>query len=450
MTRHPASFRDPSGYLFTHDGTLYRAIQPSYQEHYEHLVSSGLMATLEGKKLLVLSQEIEPAADMPEAWKIIQPEPLPFISYPYEWCFHQLKQAALHTLKVQELAMEHGMTLKDASAYNIQFVGANPVFIDHLSFEVLEAGKPWAAYRQFCEHFLGPLALMHYKGTHLLPMLQAWPDGLPLSMVAELLPGKSRLKSGLLMHVHMHQKAAQGAEVGKAESSRRLKSSALGNLIRNLAETVESLSWSATASHWQEYIGGLAAENYLEPKEQAVQDALRSIDPQSALVLGANTGHFAKMCAAADVYTVALESDATCVQEMSSANNAPNLLPLVMGLDAPSPALGFDHRERMSLEERGPADVVMALALIHHLCIGRNIPLPQLAQWLARLGNSLLVEWVPKSDERTKWLLANRADVFEHYTEADFQAAFEAHFTLESRTELGTSGRILYHFTRTA
>ena len=129
---------------------------------------------------------------------------------------------------------------------------------------------------------------------------------------------------------------------------------------------------------------------------------------------------------------------------------AENLLPVLMDLAAPSPALGFDHRERMSLEQRGPADVVMALALIHHLCIGRNIPLPQLAQWLARLGKSLLIEWVPKSDERTQWLLANREDVFEHYNQEAFETAFGQHFNQRSKAELGTSGRILYHFTRTA
>lgn len=447
MKQHSASFRDPSGYLFTHRNVLFRAVNPSYQKHYEHFVGSGLKAKLDERELLIPFEDFAREDGMPEAWKILRPQPVPFISYPYEWSFHQLKAAALLTLNIQEQAMQHGMTLKDANAYNVQFIGARPVFIDHLSFELLPEGKPWVAYRQFCEHFLAPLALMHYSTDHLLPMLQGWPDGLPLGVAVSLLPRKSRFKAGLLMHLHLHHKTTKKAEeVGATPQEQSLKAGGLINIVRNLRETVEALEWTPAASHWTEYMAGLPASAYVEPKEQAVTAVLEAFRPYSAVVLGANTGHFAQLAVSTGAYTIALESDAACVQQLCLTNQHRLLLPLVMDLAHPTPALGFAHTERMSLGDRGPADMVLALALIHHLAIGRNIPLPRLAEWMATLGKRLLVEWIPKTDERVQWLLAAREDIFEQYSQSVFEAAFSEYFELEQRSELGSSGRVLYQY----
>lgn len=443
MTRHPASFRDPAGYLFRENGQLLRAVQETYKPHFQKLIDSGLKAQLEQTGAMLPFEEFQANA---KEWKVLRPQPLPFVSYPYEWSFTQLKQAALHTLHVQQAAMQCGMTLKDATAYNIQFLGNRPVFIDHLSFECLQPGKPWVAYRQFCEHFLAPLALMHYSKAHLLPMLQAWPDGLPLAVSVNLLPSKSRLKPGLAMHLHLHHKTAEKAvQPGAKPAEKLLKANALENLVQHLADTVNGLSWKPQATHWASYTDGLK-DSYIQRKEQEVQRIASTVQPATALVLGANTGHFANLVAQSGAFTVALESDATCVEQLVQQNKHANLLPLVMDLAAPSPALGFNHAERNSLAQRTHADLVLALALIHHLAIARNIPLPQLAEWMATLGKELLIEWVPKEDERTQWLLANRSDVFQHYNRQAFEAAFSAHFSMESQAELADSGRVLYHF----
>ena len=162
--RLAASFRDPSGYLFTRDGTLYRQINQTYRDNYQTLMDSGLYDQLISEQLLIPHEEVavEPA-EPSSAFKVIRPEPLQFLSYPYERCFSQLKDTALTTLTIQKRALNHGMSLKDCSSYNIQFHHGRPVFIDTLSFEIYREGEPWVAYRQFCQHFLAPLALIAHR-----------------------------------------------------------------------------------------------------------------------------------------------------------------------------------------------------------------------------------------------------------------------------------------------
>ena len=201
---HPASFRDPGGFLFVEGGVLYRQVNSVYKDDYDLLLRSGLYKTLTDAGLLVSHEEV--STDPPDpriAYKIIRPEPIPFISYPYEWCFSQLKDAALATLEIQRQALAHGLSLKDASAYNVQFLDGKPVLIDTLSFEKLRL-KPWVAYRQFCQHFLGPLLLMGLKDSRLGQLSRIFLDGVPLDLTSRLLPRRTRLRPGILMHIHLH------------------------------------------------------------------------------------------------------------------------------------------------------------------------------------------------------------------------------------------------------
>src|SRR6185436_4959816 len=184
-----ASFRDPSGFLFSRGGILYRQVNRAYQKEYARLMESGLYEKLVKAGLLIPHVEVDqPPAVEVDALKVIQPDRVPFISYPYEWSFGQLKSAALATLSIQKRALKMGMSLKDASAYNIQFVHGKATLIDTLSFEVYEEGEPWVAYRQFCQHFLAPLALMALKDVRLNQLLRVYIDGVPLDLVSELLP----------------------------------------------------------------------------------------------------------------------------------------------------------------------------------------------------------------------------------------------------------------------
>ncbi len=453
---HAASFRDPSGFLFTREGVLYRQVNQSYAEDYRLLIESGLYAALVKAGLMVRHEEVtQPPADPTQAMCVLQPERLPFISYPYEWCFGQLKDAALATLTIQKKALEKGLSLKDASAYNIQFRNARPLLIDTLSFERYVEGQPWTAYRQFCQHFLAPLALMAYTDVRLGQLLRLYIDGVPLDLASRLLPWHTRFNFGLMTHLHLHASAQRryaDRQVQRQSVARRVSKTALLGLVESLENTVRQLQWKAGGTEWGDYYD---ATNYsqaaFEDKRQTIATWIEAIAPQTCWDLGGNTGVFSRLASERNAFTVSFDIDPTAVEQnyrRCRKDKTPRLLPLVMDLTNPSPAQGWDHAERESLAERGPADLVMALALVHHLAIANNVPLPRLAQSFARLGKTLIVEFVPKSDSQVQRLLASRVDIFPDYTPEGFEAAFAPLFELRQRHAVHDSQRLLYWFER--
>jgi len=447
-----ASFRDPSGFLFTHQGVLYRQINQSYQANYDCLMESGLYEKLVKKGLLVPHSEVnQPPAQPDTAYKVIQPERLDFISYPYEWCFSQLKDAALLTLRIQKLALEAGMSLKDSSAYNIQFRDGKPVLIDTLSFEVYPQGQPWVAYRQFCQHFLAPLALMAYTDVRLSQLLRVYIDGVPLDLAAGLLPGRTRLNLGLLTHIHTHaaaQKRYAGREISKEQIKRTVSKTALLGLIESLKSTVRKLTWKPVGTDWADYYQDT---NYSEQARQhklsLVGAFIERIQPKSLWDLGANLGLYSRLASQRGIPTIAFDIDPGAVEQnylQVKEEKESNLLPLVLDLTNPSPDLGWDNRERLSLVGRGTPEAVMALALVHHLAIANNVPLPMLAEYFSRLGRYLIVEFVPKSDSQVKRLLATREDIFPDYAFEPFEAIFGERFKILAAEQIEDSERKLY------
>jgi hypothetical protein len=455
MTDHrrvAGSFRDPSGFLFTRDGVLYRQINRSYRTDYDRLVNSGLCQRLVDMGLLVPHQEVEiRPAEPHSAYKVIRPEVIRFISYPYEWSFSQLRDAALTSLTIQKYAVAHGMSLKDCSAYNIQFHYGRPILIDTLSFETLQAGQPWVAYRQFCQHFLAPLALMAYRDVRLGQLLRIHIDGLPLDLVSKLLPVRTWLVFSLLSHIHLHaaaQRRYAGREVGKDTTTRQLGQTALLGLIDSLESAVRRLYPRPTRGGWADY-GSL--HNYppqgIEHKKRLVSEYLDRIRPDSVWDLGANTGSFSRLASGRGIPTVAFDADPTAVDEnylTCVRERETNLLPLVLDLTNPSPGLGWQHHERMSLQERGPAGAVLALALIHHLAIANNVPLPDLARFFSQLTSWLVIEWVPKSDSQVKIMLAARDDIFSDYSQESFERGFGECFVVHAAERVSGSQRTLF------
>ena len=452
--RQRASFRDPSGFLFTRDGILYRQVNQSYQKDYDLLMQSGLYEKLVKGKRLIPHQEVDAApAVAGTAYRVIQPERVAFISYPYEWSFSQLKDAALLTLSIQKAALELGLSLKDASAYNVQFHNGRPVFIDTLSFEAYEEGKPWIAYRQFCQHFLAPLALMRYRDVRLNQLLRVYIDGVPLDLASTLLPSRTRLQAGMLMHIHLHasaqKKFSDAPEQAKVQASgRSMSKMGLLGLIDSLKSTVSGLQWEPAGTEWGDYYD---ATNYTRAafdfKHGLVKEFLEDIRPASVWDLGANTGVFSRIASEMGIPTVSSDIDPAAVEKnyrQVRKNKETNLLPLVLDLTNPSPGIGWQNRERDSFAGRGPVDVVMALALVHHLAISNNVPLPDLAEFFAGLGRWLIVEFIPKEDSQVERLLMTRADIFPDYNRAGFEAAFEAYFTIRESREIEGSRRILY------
>lgn len=450
--RSGASFRDPSGFLFVRDGTLYRQINQSYRPAYDQLIESGLFTELvQGGWLIPHEPMGIPPAEPAIASLIIRPEPVSFISYPYEWSYSQLQDAALATLEIQQRALKRGLSLKDASAYNIQFHRGRPVLIDTLSFEPYREGEPWVAYRQFCQHFLAPLALMSRRDIRLGQLLRLHIDGVPLDLAARLLPWRARLNPGLLTHIYLHAASQQryaGADIRSERRGRGMSKNAFLGLIDNLRRTVSRLTWSPGRTDWAEY-GQM--HNYTpfayEAKHRIVGDFLDRSRPRSVWDLGANVGEFSRIASDRGVPTIAFDIDPSAVEvnyrQVRRAGET-NLLPLLMDLTNPSPAQGWQHAEREAMVSRGPTDLVMALALIHHLAIGNNVPLPQLASFFADLGQWLILEFVPKSDSQVKIMLASREDIFSDYHQQGLERALAAFFDLREAHKIQDSERTLY------
>ncbi len=445
--RVPGSFRDPSGFLFfSRDGVLYRQVNRVYKPHYDALLSSGLYARLVGEGLLIPHEETDrPPARSDIAYKVLRPERLRFISYPYEWCFGQFKAAALATLTIQQRALEHGLTLKDASAYNIQFRRGRPLLIDTLSFESYREGEPWVAYRQFCQHFLAPLALMAFVDIRLGRLMRLYVDGVPLDLASRLLPWKTRFSS-LQLHLHLHARAQARHAETRVKPTGSVSRLALLGLLDSLRGAVTKLTWSG-GTEWGDYYAETSySEAGARVKEQFVRDYLERAAPQTVWDLGANTGKYSRL-AAERAFTVAFDVDPGAVErnyrEMVEQKES-DLLPLLLDLANPSPAIGWGNTERRSLIARGPADLVMALALLHHLAISNNVPFPAIAAFFWRLCTWLVIEFVPKEDPQAQRLLVTREDVFTEYTKEKFETAFGRYFEIVANSPIPDSGRVLY------
>ena len=450
--RVAASFRDPSGFLFTRDGDLFRQVNQAYGEEYDRLIGSGLYDALVGDGLLIPHEEVEVQPfGAEEAHKIIKPEQIRFISYPYEWSFSQLKDAALATLRIQKKALEFGMSLKDSSAFNIQFRSGRPTLIDTLSFETYRPGRPWVAYRQFCQHFLAPLSLMARQDIRLGQLFRVYIDGLPLDLTSRLLPKSSYLNFGLISHIHLHaavQRRYAGKSLEPKSASQGMSRSAFHGLMDSLEGAINSQHWKPQGTEWGGYYD---AHNYteqgLEHKRQVVSDFLEQAKPDLIWDLGANVGMFSRLASDRVAYTIAFDVDPGAVEQNyldAKRNKEDHLLPLLLDLTNPSASIGWHGEERKSLLERGPADAVLALALIHHLAIANNVTLSQLGKFFHQAGKWLIIEFVPKRDSQVQRLLSTRADIFPDYNQETFEKVFAEDFVIRLFIPVKDSERILY------
>jgi ribosomal protein L11 methylase PrmA len=448
---HSSSFRDPSGFVFRSNGSLFRRINKSYTLDYDLLISSGLYAQLTNNSALIEHTELdEPRFDDAEFYKTIQPRVIGFISYPYEWSFSQLKDAALLTLDIQLSALEHGMTLKDASAYNIQFEHGRPIFIDTLSFEKYDEGAPWVGYRQFCQHFLAPLALMAKCDVSLSQLSRVFIHGVPLELASRLLPASSWFKWGLVGHVHLHAKAQKTyADTQTRKSfSNTVSRNVLIGLIESLRSAVEGLKWKPHGTEWGDYYEktNYTSEGF-DQKESLVDAYLNQVKPSIVWDLGANTGVFSRIASRKNIYTVAFDIDPAAVEKNYCTvkhSKEKFLLPLVLDLCNPSPSIGWSNAERESIANRGPVDCAIALALIHHLAISNNIPLSLNAKFFSEICQHLIIEFVPKNDSQVQRLLLTRKDIFGNYDQVHFQQAFSKYFSIIRQDSIPGSKRTLY------
>lgn len=447
-THHPSSYRDPSGFIFEKEGTLYRQVNISFKEHFDHFIQSGFYKHLTEKGLLISHEEINEnfTSDL-NYYKTLKPEKVPFISYPYEWSFDMIKDAALLSLKLLKESLQFGMILKDATPYNIQWRHGKLVFIDTLSFEKYEE-TPWIAYRQFCENFLGPLLLMHYRKQPLHQLLLSWPDGIPLPVIQSLLPKRTRFSLHIYLHIHLHNKISAKQQTATGKQLKFTKEKLL-RLIASLELLINKLKLPAQNSTWSAYYEEASKRNeYLDEKKKIINKWLNEL-PQikTAADLGANEGEFSKLLALKDIKTIATDFDPFCINALYNnikLTKERNILPLIVDLSNPTPAIGVNNKERASFLNRLTVDIAFMLAIIHHLAIGKNIPFEKIADMLAGVTNYLLIEFVPKEDEKVKFMLVNKKDIYTNYSEENFTNTFSCYFQIEKKETIGNSQRILY------
>ncbi len=449
------SFKDPSGYVFREDGKLFRRINNCYLDTYHQVRDSGLFQDLIKKGLLVEHDEIlEQGGVDPHA--ILRPRMIRFISYPYEWCFSALKDAALATLAIQRIAISKGFTLKDAHGFNIQFDGEGPVLIDTLSFDRWDH-TPWEAYGQFCESFLIPLALMRYRNQHLNNLLSDFLNGIPLQIGSGLLPLRTRLSIPLLMHIHLPALQATDSKLENKstafKSNKNFGENSMLGLCMSLEKAIRSIRFPKGKS-----TGGICSQKHqiysqyaFDQAKQFIISAVQEKRPAVVWDLGCSTGEFTLLAANHSDFVVSIDSNPACIERLylhCKTNQITNVLPLKMDLINPSAAIGWELQERLSLFERGECDLAIALSLIHRLCISANIPLDYAARFFCRVSKRVVIEFVPKADSQVQFLLASRKDIFTNYNQAAFESAFEQYFRIIRTENLVNSDRTLYYMER--
>ncbi len=457
-----SSFRDiyAGGYVFKHDNIVYRCINKAYKENYDFLISSGLYDKLVIDGVLVYHEEIcdidQFNIDNRDIYKIIKPTQLPYISYPYEWSFHQLKDAALLTLKVLLEALKYNMILKDATAFNIQFYNGKPIFIDTLSFEKYNEGSVWQAYSQFCRHFLAPLALIAYTDYRIYQASINYIDGIPLDYAARLLPLKSKFKLGIFMHLYLNAKIHKSAEKNSNHNNKNfsLKKTNLINLIENLLNTINGIEYNTKKgrSNWNGYY---SFTNYNEEsftqKEKILLELVDKCGNRNKIIdLGANNGHFSRLLCSKYSKSIIISSDMDyhAVDEnylILKTNEYKNIYPVITDLTNPTPSIGWANKERDSFIIRlSDSDITLALALIHHITITNNVPFNKFAEFFASFTKYLIIEWVPKDDSQTMKILDEKIGDYSYYTIENFEKSFERHFTILEKVAIENTKRTIY------
>lgn len=450
--RHEASFRDPSGYMSLQDGVLRRIIKPIYFPQYQALKEQGVFDTLIGKGLLIPHTETEVTEDQ----IVLTPEPVPFITNPYEWSFTQFKHAALLTLQLHKFALSRGFILKDATAYNIAFYKGKPVFIDTLSFDFYQEGQPWRAYKQFIMHFLGPLVLARYHGTEIFKMLQTHIDGIPVSLISSLLPWKTRFNPTIYTNIHLLAKLEKKHEDDyKAEADvRKISRKAQLNIIESLFDFIKKLKVKES-SEWGDYYDKTNYDNQaFNAKKELIRQWVQPLDVKRLIDIGGNDGTFARAVAdlagdilVSDIDPVAVEQNYKLVQE----NKENHIVPFVGDVLQPAPGIGLNNQERRSLIrrlEQYQPDVTMALALIHHLTLSGNVPFDKSAEFFARFSNHLIIEFPTREDSWVQSLLLRKREFINHfdfYSQSNFEAGYELYFDTVEKQTIPGSKRVLYH-----
>jgi ribosomal protein L11 methylase PrmA len=460
------SFRDPSGTVYRIGGRILRTITDHAEKDFAAVVETGLLESLVGDGSVVGWHDVDDRAEWPgddeSAVRVLEHPVLPFISYPYEWSFRGLKAAALLHLDIHLKALEFGCTLLDASAYNVQFQGPRPIFIDHLSFRPYTDGDLWIGHSQFCDQFLAPLLLRAVVGVAPNAWFRGAQEGVPAAELAALLPWWRRWRPRTAIHITMpaaferrarRRPTAAASTTGASKAGRRLPKSGLVHMLNGLRRWIGGLEpRDGDASLWSDYDKTHSYASEEESRKMAfVERFVGAARPTSVWDVGCNTGVYSALALSAGAgRVIGFEFDHGALDKAfaRATDQGLDFLPLYMDAANPSPSQGWNQEERPGLAERGPADGLIALAVLHHLCIGRNIPLPAAVDWLVGLAPTGVIEFVPKTDPMVQVMLAGRQDVFDKYDADAFESAVAARARIGARETVTDNGRLLVTYDR--
>jgi len=449
----PGSFQEAESRVFYYDNRVFRMLgettfaawqQVSQKAFFTDLVATGkIVPTRQAHMPQFADSEI-----MSQAVAVLEHQKIPFISYPYEWSFSMLKDAALLNLELLLSALAEDIILKDASAFNIQWQGCNPIFIDVTSFETLPPKGLWEGYRQFCQMFLYPLMLQAYKNVSFQPWLRGCKEGITADAMKNILSFSDGLRPGVFSHVVLQAKLQAQPSDGSLDII-QLPKEALQNNVRQMQKLIRALHWKQSRSTWSDYdtTHSYSAESQLI-KTAFVKHVLEKKPVGLVWDLGCNTGVFSRLAAAHADYVVAMDGDHLSVDKLYrdlKTHPTNNILPLLVDLSDPSPSIGWQGLERQSLFTRSQPDLIMCLALIHHLVIQNNIPLSEVIQWLSKFKARLVIEFVDRTDPMVQVLLKNKRKLYSDYTQENFERCLSQFFTLVEKMPLQDDMRTLYY-----
>lgn len=455
----PGSFRDPAARVVRHQGSVYRLLTQVALDDWLLLSAKDFfrVRTQDGSIVGTRRVELHEAQAQPgdDRWAAaLRHDTIPFVSYPYEWAYSMLRDGAALQLELLLDALAEGMTLKDGTAYNIQWQGCDPVFIDTPSFEKFEAGSAWAGYRQFCETFLYPLMLSAYRQLPFQLLLRGRLDGIEPEVCRAALSLRDYLRPGVLKHVLLHanlDRRHRNDSQNVRTDMRRMEfnSEVVATNARSMLRLVRGLPVPAVSSEWSEYVKLTHYDEEARVQKDRFVSAVTEARPRAMVWdLGSNTGKYSRMAARNAESVVAFDSDSASIEllyRQLKADGTSNILPLQLNLVDPSPGLGWRGRERLPIEKRATPDLVLCLALVHHVALGSNIPLAEFIDWLASLGAELVIEFVDKEDPMAQRLLRNKGDIFPGYDRAQFEQCLGACFDDVHSQVIQGGLRVLYH-----
>ena len=459
VKKDSASFRDPSGHVYELDNRILRTVTNHAKANYEFVRDTEIINNITNKGWVIEAHETQdypPELQQNDICYVIEHPRLPYISYPYEWCFSMLKAAALRHLEIQIELIKHNISLSDASAYNIQFDKSDPVFIDFLSFRRYIEGELWLGHRQFCEQFLNPLLLSAYVGIPYNAWFRGNLEGITTSDINKVLPFYRKLSWRVFTNICLPDLLQQKKTVEnktKSLNDMKLYKAGYAGMLEQLYNWISGLTpLGISKTTWSDYVN---THSYSSDEESAkhsfIKEFISQTKPGTLIDLGCNTGEYSESAIEAGAkFVIGYDFDPNALDKAynRAKNKKLNFLPLHMDAANPSPGQGWREKERKGFTERVKADAMIALAFEHHLAIGRNINLDDLIAWLVSLAPKGIIEFVQKSDPMIQTMLSMREDIFYEYTEENFISILEKVARIIKKETISSTGRSLIWFER--